>query len=110
LPDRLVDPRRRLVNFRLTEDEYQQLRQTCLLNGSRGVSEFARRAILDSVCRLDELELREPPRTGRYSLPRCDDRITSLERAMSELLETVSALTARITQLENAARVPPEKE
>ena len=40
-----VKPRSRLVTFRVTEDEYEELRQACLVVGSRSVSELARTAL-----------------------------------------------------------------
>jgi len=39
-------PRTRLVNFRLSEEEFQQLKQTCILSGARSVSDYARAAVL----------------------------------------------------------------
>ncbi len=40
--------RTRMVNFRLSEDEYRDLRNVCIANGSRSVSDFAR----DAVCQM----------------------------------------------------------
>lgn len=39
-------PRTRLVNFRLSEDEYQLLKDTCARSGARSVSDYARAAVL----------------------------------------------------------------
>jgi hypothetical protein len=39
-------PRTRLVNFRLSEDEYQQLKDSCARSGARSVSDYARAAVL----------------------------------------------------------------
>ena len=39
-------PRTRLVNFRLSEDEYQLLKITCFRSGARSVSDYARTAVL----------------------------------------------------------------
>lgn len=60
-------PRTRLVNFRLSEEEFEVLQQTCARSGARSISDFARAAVLaapsitpaDSVCgnRLDRLEM-----------------------------------------------------
>jgi len=41
--------RNRLVNFRLTQDELDDLKMACLVKGSRNVSEFARAAVMDSI-------------------------------------------------------------
>lgn len=39
--------RTRLVSFRLTPDELENLRVACLLKGARNVSDFARGAVLE---------------------------------------------------------------
>ena len=45
----VVKARNRLVSFRLTEEELENLRVACLMNGSRNVSEFARAAVLEQA-------------------------------------------------------------
>ena len=42
-------PRTRLVNFRLTEEEYETLKTAAESRGARSISDFARAAILSSV-------------------------------------------------------------
>lgn len=42
-------PRNRLVNFRLSEDEFEKVRASCALYGARSLSDFARSAVLRSV-------------------------------------------------------------
>ena len=44
-----LKPRNRLVNFRLTEEEYVRLAAVCARKGSPSISDFARAAILRSV-------------------------------------------------------------
>lgn len=39
-------PRNRVVLFRLTQDEYQQVQQACTEGGARSVSDYARARIL----------------------------------------------------------------
>jgi hypothetical protein len=43
----VLKPRNRLVSFRLTQDELENLRAACLMLGARNVSDFARVAVLD---------------------------------------------------------------
>ena len=43
------NPRNRLVNFRLSDEEYERVRQSCATSGSRSISEFARTAVLQVV-------------------------------------------------------------
>jgi hypothetical protein len=45
----IYSPRTRLVNFRLSEDEYQTLKDAAIRQGARSISDFARGAILTSV-------------------------------------------------------------
>jgi hypothetical protein len=44
-----LKPRNRLVNFRLTEEEYGRLAAVCARKGSPSISDFARAAILRTV-------------------------------------------------------------
>ena len=39
-------PRTRLVNFRVSDDEYATLRTACTRHGARSISDFARLAVL----------------------------------------------------------------
>ena len=43
----VLKTRSRLISFRLTPDELENLRVACLLLGARNVSDFSRRAVLD---------------------------------------------------------------
>ena len=44
----VTKPRNRLVNFRLTEEEFQSLRTASSESGARSISDFARSAVLRS--------------------------------------------------------------
>jgi hypothetical protein len=52
--------RSRLLSFRVTQEEFDDLRAACLAKGARNVSDFARTALLQSCStterRLTELE------------------------------------------------------
>ena len=41
--------RTRMVNFRLSEEEYKDLKNICVANGARSVSDFARAAVCQMV-------------------------------------------------------------
>lgn len=73
-------PRRRLVNFRLTEEEYEKLAAVCVHKGSPSLSDFARGAILRSI----EIE------SARERL---------LEGRLAELGGRVAAIEARLETL-----------
>ena len=42
----VIKPRNRLVNFRVSEDEFKSLREACETGGARSISDFARCAVL----------------------------------------------------------------
>lgn len=44
-----VNPRNRIVVFRLSQEEYKNLKHACQLRGARSVSDFTRSEILASV-------------------------------------------------------------
>jgi hypothetical protein len=76
----LLKPRNRLVNFRLTEDEYGKLAAVCVQKGSPSISECARAAIL----RLVEREAgRGGPLDGRFE--DLDGRVAQLEASLRRL-------------------------
>ena len=45
----VLTARRRLVTFRLTNDEFEALRHTCEVEGWRSISDFAREAVMQRV-------------------------------------------------------------
>jgi len=69
----VLRPRNRLVNFRLSEDEFEKLKASCALQGARSISEFARSSVLDRV---------EQP-TSAHASPQ--GRIFHLDNKVSEL-------------------------
>ena len=79
-------PRTRLVNFRLSEDEYQLLKATCFRSGARSVSDYARTAVLTGG---------GPPlpeNTSANQTPSCSARWERLEGSVHQL-------EAKLTQL-----------
>jgi hypothetical protein len=73
-------PRKRLVNFRLNEEEYQSLRSACAEHGARSISDYAREAVLQTV----------GARERRERL--ADRRLLALGRKVSELESYVKNL------------------
>jgi hypothetical protein len=45
----ILRPRYRVINFRLSSEEYESIYVACLREGYRTMSEFARSAVLDRV-------------------------------------------------------------
>ena len=69
----VTKPRNRLVNFRVSEDEFQSLREACETGGARSISDFARSAVL----------------TNQIGKPESDDvlrlRLALIEEKMGEV-------------------------
>ncbi len=91
--------RNRLVNFRLSEDEFERLKASCALQGARSVSDFARSAVLD------RMETGSPA-THAAPAPRqfqMDNRISDLETQVGQLLNLISATgLSQSLMMENA--------
>ena len=64
-----------MVSFRLSAEEYEQIRELCFNNGVRSVSEMARVAI-------SALLHQQPPRAAESSL---DARVADLEARLHRL-------------------------
>ncbi len=81
----VLNPRNRLVNFRLSEAEFEQLRAACQENGARSVSEFARTAVLGS------LENGAPQnRASPERLEHLEGKVSELEVRIEQLLRLLS--------------------
>ena len=73
-------PRRRLVNFRVNDEEYESLRAACANHGARSVSDFARLAVLGRA------------RIGRRQTASVQRQLSALGLGMSELESRVGQL------------------
>ncbi|MFN7925816.1 MAG: hypothetical protein U0Q16_37290 [Bryobacteraceae bacterium] len=76
-------PRNRLVNFRLSDEEFERLRQSCGNHDCRSISDFARQAVMDKIARGPEAE---PER-----LRSLDFKVAELEGRVAQLLNLVQA-------------------
>jgi hypothetical protein len=83
-------PRNRLVNFRLSEEEFDKLKALCPLHGARSISDFARSSVLE---RLEETpaqataQAETPVRTVRL-----DDKVTELESRVAQLVNLIQGI------------------
>ena len=73
--------RTRMVNFRLSEDEYEYLKNTCLTEGARSISDFARAA----VCRTLTNHTAPPGEPLDAWVRKLDGKVEELDRAVKEL-------------------------
>jgi len=72
--------RSRLVTFRLSTEEYEQLEQVCVSSGSRSISEFARSAVMHRV----STRTSQKPSLGE-DLATLSERLRELDTALKEL-------------------------
>jgi uncharacterized protein (DUF1778 family) len=103
LSERLAIPRRRLVNFRLTEGEYDQLRTASAAHG-RGISEFARNTILDALNPSGPACL-----TEQSLISRLNDRLTTFDEAMHRLMKALDSTTTVASQYISSSERNSEK-
>ena len=80
----IYSPRTRLVNFRLSEEEYQTLKEAAIQQGARSISDFARAAILNSVAN----PLKESANVD----------FAGLDRKVSEIQGTVERISGFLTR------------
>ena len=94
-------PRNRLVNFRLSEDEFEKVRASCSLHGARSLSDFARSAVLRSVAQGPSAgELLESPAMPVEARMFQDSKVIQLDRKVGELESRVSELLSLVRSLE----------
>jgi Arc/MetJ-type ribon-helix-helix transcriptional regulator len=85
----VLKTRSRMVSVRLSENEYQALRQMCSSSGARSVSDLTRsamHALLSGTTREEMLHMR---------LNEFCDQMNSLGRRIEELVEKVAASEGR---------------
>ncbi len=74
-------PRNRLVNFRLSEEEFETLKSSCSSHGARSISDFARSSVLR--------RLEETPGVASvpHQLARLDHKVSELGSRVGELVQ-----------------------
>jgi uncharacterized protein (DUF1778 family) len=76
----VLRPRNRLVNFRLSEDEFESLKTACENSGARSVSDFARSSVLSQI------------ENTKQALSFPQSRVTNLDQKVSDLEGRVGQL------------------
>jgi hypothetical protein len=79
--------RSRIVNFRVTDEELEQLKTASALRGSRCLSDYARSVILETAS--------EPAQPSSHEA--CDSRIESLEQRVDALESNFQTLQSAVT-------------
>jgi hypothetical protein len=82
----VLNPRNRLVNFRLSEDEFEKLKTACAQFGARSISDFARSSVLDRIVEGPSAPARPQERIGAL-----DNKVSQLEGQVSQLLHLIEA-------------------
>jgi hypothetical protein len=85
---KVLKQRSRLVNFRLTEDEYEEFKWGCSLTGARNMSDFARSVVLQHIHGSHNGH-------GMASHP-VQQKLQSLDRRVEELEALIKELTASL--------------
>jgi hypothetical protein len=75
-----LKPRKRLINFRLTQEEHDRLAAVCARRGAPSISDFARSAVLRAV----ELECR-PEEAVNHRIAYLLERVARLEAGLRRL-------------------------
>ncbi|MCS7026092.1 MAG: hypothetical protein NZV14_14910 [Bryobacteraceae bacterium] len=81
-------PRNRLVNFRLSEEEFEKLKASSSLNDARSLSDFARAAVMRTVAELSSGEGLNPLQSKATQ----DRRLSELESRIEEMMKLIEAL------------------
>ena len=100
----ILKPRNRLVNFRLTEEEFVYLREACLAQGARSISDFARSAVLRQADRSGtglasgglNANAGESPST--QSLAELQSMMMQLQARVGQLVEQVDSARAPVAE------------
>jgi len=85
----ILKPRNRLVNFRLTDEEFTYLKEACSAQGARSISDFARSAVLRQADRSGSNA--NAPST--QSLAELQSMMVHLEARVGQLVQQVDAVT-----------------
>ncbi len=86
--------RNRILTIRVSDDEFEQLKTTAELRGSRCLSDFARSIMLETASR------------GSASLGTWEGRMLSFERRLSALESGLGILHSALST--HAQRLPPQ--
>jgi hypothetical protein len=103
--DNPIQLRNRMVNFRVTDDEYRQLLTETRARGSRSVSDYARSTVLRQNAALSLVEQPETPRDKWL-----DEQLTRLESSIHRVLELLNNSTSgQWPRTDNGGNLPLSK-
>lgn len=82
----VLDPKTRLVSFRLTNQEFEQLNLLCAAKGSRSLSDLTRTAVREV------LRLHNPAKQTAAGDPNVRNEVDDLRQIVAALMERVGRL------------------
>ncbi len=94
--------RTRMVNFRLSEDEYKELKNLCIANGSRSISDFARAAVCQSLGSNGSAEKFEG------TVRELHGKFAELDREVKRLAQLLAEAGSPVIPKKNAVSSPGE--
>ena len=95
----ILKPRNRLVNFRLTEEEFVYLREACMAQGARSISGFARSAVLRQADKSGTsvgTSTQDSPST--QSLAELQSMMMQLQTRVGQLVQQVDSVRPAIAE------------
>ncbi len=99
----VLKPRNRLVNFRLSEEEFERMKSACQKSGARSVSDFARGAVLRAM---EEAELGATISGEVAPLARLDQVVTTLEERVEQLLRLLEGVSGSLAPVDSGDDEP----
>jgi len=82
--------RNRVVVFRLTQDEYEDLKTVCSVRGARNISDFARSELLTAI------EHERHPETELHGrLSDVDQKLSNLESKIQRMAQLLEGMVVR---------------
>jgi hypothetical protein len=88
---KILKQRSRLVNFRLTDEEYETFKWGCSLTGARNMSDFARSVVLQHINGHSN-------GNGNGQTPPVHHKLQSLDRRVEELEASLKKLATALNQ------------
>ena len=85
----VLQPRMRVVMFRLSDSEYELIRAACENSGARSFSDFARSAVLSQATG-SRPQPKRIPRAATNPVAELQDRVRDLEQRLENLMDTLA--------------------
>lgn len=86
----ILQPRMRVVMFRISDSEYELIRSACETSGARSFSDFARSAVLYQATG-SRPQPKRAPRVHTGPVAELQERVRDLEQRLENLMSTMVA-------------------